>query len=298
MKKPPPITVLMTVYNAQRYVDVAIRSVRDQTFRDFEFVIIDDGSTDASLSIMRRHAAVDDRIRIITRGNTGIVRALNEGLEAAQGELIARMDADDQSDVRRLEMQVDQFMQNPALVALGSNAIAIDPQGRRLGYAPVPLTHEEIEHCHLCGTSSMYHPAVMMRREAVMCVGAYRDLCPAEDYDLWLRLGEIGRLANLPEPLLIWRRTISGLVASLADRHRQAVMRALSDAWQRRGLPGNPTIKQDPVNARSALYRQWGWMALQERERSTGRHYAVKALLHDPLSSESWRLAACALRGF
>lgn len=296
--KRPLVSVLMTVYNAQRYVDAAIGSIIDQTFRDFEFIIIDDGSTDNSLEVIKRNAARDRRIHVISRANTGIVKALNEGLEAARGELIARMDADDLCAPHRFQLQVEQFEKEAALVALGSNAIAIDPQGRRLGFAPVPLSHEEIEECHLCGTSSMYHPAVMMRRDAVTYAGAYRELCPAEDYDLWLRLGEIGRLENLADPLLIWRRTVSGLVARSADRRRQAVVRALSDAWQRRGLPGQPKVEPCQASAPSALYRQWGWMALQERERSTGRHYAVKALLHDPLCSESWRLAACALRGF
>jgi glycosyltransferase involved in cell wall biosynthesis len=294
----PLVSVLMTVYDAREFVGPAIHSICDQTMPDFEFVIVDDGSTDGSLAVIEECAANDARLRIISRPNTGIVRALNEGLQTVRGRYIARMDADDLCDSRRLEMQVRRMEQEPELVALGTSAIAIDPSGRRLGLAPVPLTHEEIEACHLCGTSSIYHPAVMMRRDALETVGGYRDLCPAEDFDLWLRLGEVGQLANLSQPLFIWRRTVSGLVARSTDRHQRALTRALTDAWKRRGLPGLPSICPSEFQARSDFYRQWGWMALQEQERSTGRHYAVKALLHDPLSFESWRLAACAIRGY
>src|SRR4051812_4814918 len=95
MTSPPPISVLMPVYNAERYVAEAIESILAQSPGDFEFIIIDDGSKDGSLAILERYAARDPRIRLVSRPNTGIVKALNQGLEMASGELVARMDADD-----------------------------------------------------------------------------------------------------------------------------------------------------------------------------------------------------------
>lgn len=294
----PAISVIMTVFNTERYVDGAIQSIRAQSFDDFEFIIVDDGSTDQSPGIIAGHAMKDARIRVISRPNTGIVGALNDGLAAARGEFIARMDADDLCDADRFELQIKRLQTDPELVAVGSCAVAIDPDGRKLGVAPVPLTHEEIDDGHLHGLSCIYHPAVMMRSEAVGRVGGYRDLCPAEDLDLWLRLGEVGQLANLPELLFTWRRTVSGIVASNLGRRQQAVARALNDAWNRRGLQGQAPIPRATFVSRSGLYRQWAWMALNASELATSRLYAAKSLVLEPWCWESWRLAACSVRGY
>jgi glycosyltransferase involved in cell wall biosynthesis len=293
----PLISVIMPVYNAGRFLAPAIESIRNQTLGDFEFIIVNDGSTDGSLSVISKHAAEDSRIRVISRPNAGLVRSLNEGLEAAQGRYIARMDADDLCDPRRFELQVRRLESEPDLVALGSCARAIDPRGRNLGLARVPLEHDQIEKSHLAGVSAIHHPAVMMRRNALAQVGGYRDLCPTEDFDLWLRLGEVGRLANLAEPLLIKRQTIGGAFSSQRDRWAAAVQRSMQDAWQRRGLPGQPEPPVLDVMSRGDVYRQWGWMALQSRHRVTSRLYAARAVLREPLSRESWRLFACSIRG-
>src|SRR5690606_35037800 len=143
---------------------------------DFEFIIVNDGSTDRSEAIVKEFAGRDARIRLISRPNTGIVRALNDGVAAARGKYIARIDSDDLADPHRFELQVARMEAEPALAALGSGSIAIDEAGRRLGQYPTPLTHEQIEAAHLQGASSIHHPAVMMRTEAVRDVGGYRDL--------------------------------------------------------------------------------------------------------------------------
>src|SRR5438552_5575639 len=170
----PAVTVLMPVYNADRFVAETVETILAQTFNDFEFLIIDDGSTDRSLEILQSYANRDPRIRLISRPNTGYVVALNEGLELARGECVARIDAADPADPRRLEFQVARMRQEPELVALGSNALAIDADGLPLGDYSVPLTHEEIEASHLQGSSAIHHPAVMLRPGAVKQVGGYR----------------------------------------------------------------------------------------------------------------------------
>jgi glycosyltransferase involved in cell wall biosynthesis len=292
------VSVIMPVYNADRYVAATTDCILGQTFDDFEFIIIDDGSTDRSKDILQSYARKDARIRLISRPNTGYVTALNEGLGMARGELIARMDADDLSDPARFELQVKRFREEPELVALGSCATAIDAEGELLGDYSVPLTHDEIEAAHLRGQSSIHHPAVMMRPEAVRKVGGYRkEFMPCEDYDLWLRLGEVGRLANLSERLLTKRLMAGSAVAKTLDKQEALVEQILEQAWRRRGLAGDPHIPGRVLYHRADLYRQWAWMALKEGQVGTSRRYAFKAIFSQPFRPASWRLIACTLRG-
>jgi glycosyltransferase involved in cell wall biosynthesis len=288
----------MPVYNAQPYVAQAIESILAQTFRDFDFIVIDDGSTDNTLAILEQFAKRDSRIRLISRPNTGIVGALNDGLAVAQGDYIARMDADDRCEPNRFALQLSRLRADNSIVALGSCAMMIDPDGAPLGPALVPLSHEEIEVRHLAGASSIFHPAVLMHTSVLRKLGGYREgFCPCEDFDLWLRLGEVGRLENLPERLFIWRRTATGIVASQTDRMKETILRVLVDAWRRRRLAGEPpSIDVRPIT-RPALMRQWGWMALQNGYRGTAWKYAVKSVRSEPLTMASWRLFACAVRG-
>jgi len=298
MTDSPAVTVLMPVYNAERFVKQTVESVLAQTFRDFEFLIINDGSTDRSLEILQDFAQRDARIRLVSRPNTGYVVALNEGLEKARGELLARIDADDLADPRRLELQVARMRAEPQLVALGSNAWAMDEDGRMLGDYDVPLTHEEIEANHLKGSSSIHHPAVMLRPEALKRVGGYRrQFMPCEDFDLWLRLAEVGRLANLPEKLLTKRLLAGSAVASNLAKQEKLVKEIVNETWRRRALPGEPALKPSRLKRPVDLYRQWGWMALRGGHVGTSRRYAARAILSRPLDKESWRLAVCSLRG-
>jgi len=288
----------MPVYNAERYVADATESILAQTHRDFEFIIINDGSTDDSLRILKKYAAADSRVRLLSRSNTGIVEALNEGLSLARGQFIARMDADDLCRRDRFELQLALMEQDPELVVLGSCALAIDPEGDALGHAPVPLSHDEIEARHLRGMSSIYHPAVMMRGEVLRKLGGYRSgTCPCEDFDLWLRMGEIGKLANMPEPLFVWRRTLSGIVATRSAEIKGTLQRIVADAWRRRKLPGNSTISNVDVVSGSDLCAQWGWQALRHGHVRTARKYAYKYLIAEPWRRNAWKLAACAMRG-
>jgi glycosyltransferase involved in cell wall biosynthesis len=294
----PAVTVLMPVYNAERFVAQTVDTLLAQTFNDFEFVIINDGSTDGSLKILQDYARRDPRIRLISRPNTGYVAALNEGLGLAGAELIARIDADDLADPRRLELQVARMRAEPELVALGSNALAIDEDGNLLGDYSVPLTHEEIEAEHLRGSSSIHHPAVMLRTDAVRRVGGYRrELMPCEDFDLWLRLGEVGRVANLPEKLLTKRLFVGSAVATNLEKQEKLVKHILAETWQRRRLGGVPQMPPRRLRDKVDLYRQWGWMALRGGHVGTSRRYAVRAIVSRPLDKASWRLAFCSLRG-
>lgn len=293
----PTVTVIMPVYNAERFVAETTESVLAQTFFDFEFLIIDDGSSDRSREIVDGFAERDPRVRVIGRPNKGLVATLNEGLAAATAPLIARMDADDLCDPRRFEMQVKAMNDDPGLVAIGCCAAAIDEAGHRLGDYMTPLTHEAIETYHLRGDSAIHHPSVLFRTDVVRRLGGYRDLMPCEDFDLWLRLGEVGRLANLPERLITKRLFPGSIVATTLDKRQRVFEQIMADAWQRRNLPGAPPAPRQPLAGRADLFRQWGWMALKSGNVATSRRYALRSLRAQPFRAASWRLMACSLRG-
>jgi glycosyltransferase involved in cell wall biosynthesis len=288
----------MPVFNAERYVEQTLGSILGQTFQDFEFIAIDDGSSDNSLKILKDYARRDCRVRLISRPNKGIVTTLNEGLSLAGGKYVARIDADDTCDKRRLAIQVERMDANQELVALGSNSIVTDPDGRRLGTFPVPLTHEEIDAAHLKGRSSIHHPSVMMRTYALTRLGGYREgFCPAEDLDLWIRLAEVGRLANLPAPLLTRRLTLDGLVATRSHQQTNIIRQILIDAWGRRNLPGQPEFPRYRPVSIAARYRLWSWLALNDRQPELAKEYAKKAVVREPFHPNSWRFLVCAIGG-
>lgn len=189
----PVISVVMPVFNGETYLGEAIESVLIQTFTDFEFIIIDDGSTDNSAKILSSYS--DKRIRIITNyNNRGCPNSLNLGLEASKGKYIARMDADDISLPQRFEKQVELLDRNNNVGLLGSSCYFIDESGHELGTSKV--------YNGKCSVHFMCHGSVLIRKSCLDKVGSYRAIIKyAEDCDLWLRLSEICDVANISEPL-------------------------------------------------------------------------------------------------
>jgi len=295
----PTISVLLPVYNAELFLHQSLESILAQTFSDFEVIAVDDGSTDSSLSILEQFSQQDSRIYIISRPNTGIVGALNDGLKICSGKYIARMDADDLCRPDRFDLQVKRMESDTSLVALGSCAVAIDPNGDSLGDAPVLLTHNDIESQHLRGVTSIYHPAVMLDAESIRNLGGYRQPAwPAEDLDLWLRLGEVGCVANLPEKLFVWRRTLDGVVASSQELQEKAINWILDECWSRRKLTKPlPIINVKPLTATDLLL-QFGWLSLKAKNISTARKYAYRSIISNIGNLQSWKLAFCTLRGY
>ena len=202
----PLVTVLMSVFNGETYLKKAIDSILKQSYSDFEFLIINDGSSDKTAEILEHEAKRDSRIKVIDQDNQGLVASLNYGLKKASGQLIARIDADDIAYPHRLEKQVTYMAEHPDLLALGSAITLIDDQGRTLKQINYPTGTQEVRSAMMLG-SKLAHPAVIMRREQVLQIGAYREACRhAEDYDLWLRLLELGEIDNLNVPLLYYRQ--------------------------------------------------------------------------------------------
>ena len=205
----------MSVYNAERHLREAIESILSQTFSDLEFVIVDDASTDSTTEILRRYAKQDKRIRLARNAsNLGLTRSLNIGLGLAQGEYIARLDADDISLPDRLKLQTCFADANPQVGAFGGAVEIIDEQGRFLGKTSVPSEHEALQ-AQLLVDNCFFHSTVMMRRRLVQRLGGYDERLPyAQDYELWWRLSRVARLAALPEALVRLRfsgESITGL---------------------------------------------------------------------------------------
>jgi len=298
----PTVSVLMPAYNAERYVAEAVESILNQTFRDFEFLIVDDGSTDRTKSILETYALDDERIRLTSRPNTGLVVALNEMLDKAQAPYIARMDADDIALPNRIERQVAYMRSHPDCAVVSGRALVIDPDGDPLCEWFSEQIHEEIDRAHINSLqgSCLCHPAAMIRAESVRMVGGYRrDAWPAEDLDLWLRLAEIGRLAILPDLVLKYRNYPSSISNSNWDRRLRALEHVVAEARQRRGIP--PLSNTGPGKLRSNgvtnPHARWGWWALKSGYLDSARKHARLNLRHRPWSSNSWRLFYCALRG-
>ncbi len=203
----PEISVLMSVYNGERFLAEAVESILKQSFKDFEFIIIDDGSTDNSSKILRKYAKQDSRVVLIEQENMGLVGALNHGLSLAKTSLIARMDADDIALPNRFQTQIDYMNSHPNIGVLGSAIIPIDTEGKQSKPLFYPCHDSGLDHYTYHYGSPLAHPAVMMRCDLVIEQGCYREeFKHAEDYDLWLRLHKVTKIDNLSEPLLKYRQ--------------------------------------------------------------------------------------------
>jgi glycosyltransferase involved in cell wall biosynthesis len=298
----PLISVLMPVYNAERYVTEAVESILAQTFCEFEFLIIDDGSTDRSRILLEDLAARDSRIRFFSRANTGYTQALNEGLALSRGTFIARMDADDVSVPTRFEIQLAYLRAHPDCVAVGTGVLLIDPDGQPLCGWAKSQSHEEIDRAHLGGQGgAMVHPATIFRRDTLLAIGGYRvEFEPAEDLDVFLRLAERGRLANVPDVLVHYRQHMRSVGHQRQAQQLDGIRAAVTEAHIRRGLPieGASTILLGPPVEEHDHHRKWAWWALGAGHVRTARKHALHSLRLRPFSVDSWRVAACALRGY
>jgi glycosyltransferase involved in cell wall biosynthesis len=292
----------MTVYNTETYLRQAVDSILAQTFSDFELIVIDDGSSDGSTDILKDYAARDSRVRLTSRPNTGIVRAANEGVAQARGKYLARMDSDDAAVPERFGKQVDYLDAHGECVLLGSRVMVMDPYGSPVSQSAQKLTHEEIDRELLTsgGGWAVVQPSAMMRTEAVRAVGGYRgSVNMSEDHDLFLRLAERGKVANLAEPLLWYRRHYKSVTHTQYEQAWRVKERILREAYERRGLPFPAGWKYEPWHPPAKLdqLRYWGWAAIKAGNAKVARRHAAQALKVSPLSPDNWKLMFCAVRG-
>lgn len=219
MKPDKEISVLLPVFNGDKYISEAVDSILNQTFHDFEFIIINDGSTDHTSDILKIYESQDDRIRLISRENKGLIASLNEGIHIASGKWLARMDADDIAMPNRLERQLYCIEQSRADVA--GTWVKYFGMGNPIiwrGYQSDPAIKAE-----LLFKCPFVHPSIMMRTSLAKKLKYDPASEKAEDYDLWVRAALHGsKMINIPEVLLQYRRHTSQV--SIMSSHKQQLM--------------------------------------------------------------------------
>jgi glycosyltransferase involved in cell wall biosynthesis len=295
------ISVIMPVYNGEPHLGAAVESILHQTYGEFELIALNDGSTDGSEHTLKKYAALDSRMRVIARPNKGLVATLNEGLSLAQGEYVARMDADDISMPTRFGDQLAYLAAHPGCIAVSSWVLLMDADGAPLTEVHGPTTHAEIDAANLDSQSGtcIVHGATLFRTEALRRIGGYRDgFDTAEDMDLFLRLAEIGELAVLPSVLYHYRLHINSIGNARRQEQHDATQRAISGAYARRGLGSAPAATEftEPQSP-SQCHQRWAWWALKSGHVATARKHGWKAFKLNPSSRACWRLLYCVMRG-
>lgn len=302
MSNIPTVSVLMAVYNTERYLPEAVESILQQTYQNFELIVIDDGSSDRSLQILQKYAEVDQRIHLISRENRGIPKTRNELVSLARGKFLAIMDSDDVALPDRLAQQVAFLEQHPEVVWVGGAFDLIDRKGRRLTRISLVEQDDDIRHLLQKGQVNFLHPTAMLRRQSVLQVGGYDEAFPlAEDLDLWLRLSQVGKLASIKEAVVQYRIHPT----STCDRSRGMppvdVQKALDRAWR------NGVIQEQvratticgwrPGVDRASQYEymlRYGWWAFESRQRFAALEYGMQAIAVKPLALAGWKLLVCA----
>jgi glycosyltransferase involved in cell wall biosynthesis len=197
----------MSCYNAERWLHESIDTVLNQSFRDFELLLIDDGSTDRTPEIIEKYRAIDERIVAVRKPNTGLADSLNKGIEIARGTWIARLDADDLCEPTRLEEQVDFLNRNPAVVLLGTGFVEINERGEPYRTHAYPAEHERLVYSLERSRAFFPHSSAMYRTDLAREIGGYNArIHRAEDVRLWLEFATRGKIAALPQLLLKIRK--------------------------------------------------------------------------------------------
>ena len=231
----PAVSVIVTVYNGERYLEEALRSILDQSFHDLELVVVDDGSTDGSLDIAQ--AIDDERLVVVPAGRLGRAGALNRALQEARAPLIALMDADDVSLPRRIELQQRFLVEHPAVGFVGTWFTAVTEAGEPLYTKTTLLRDADLRRRFLLGTP-IAGGTTMVRRSVFDRVGTFREaFVPSEDSDLWRRAIQHFEAANIPEVLYLYRMragSFSDVQGDVQDRHRRTIV---ADMWRELDVP-------------------------------------------------------------
>jgi Glycosyl transferase family 2 len=260
MTHTPAISVIMSVFNNAPHLDAAIGSICAQTFTDFEFLIVNDGSTDGSGAIIDEWASRDSRIRPLHQDNHGFIYSLNRMIAEARAPWLARMDGDDISYPERFAEQMAWLSDNPGYAIVGTQIDLIDDRGQPAGIANrVPQTPAQFEAVREHGPLMM-HNSVLMGRDVVQAIGGYRAAFRhAEDYDLWLRTMEQMPMANLAQALVAYRQSPSQVSYRHVVEQRINAAVAFEAGEERRAGRPDPTqglAQLPPIAKLDALFRR------------------------------------------
>jgi glycosyltransferase involved in cell wall biosynthesis len=298
------ISVVMGVYNAAETLAATLDGILAQTERDFECIVVDDGSTDASPEILSAYAARDSRIRVIRQENAGLTRALMAGCAAARGVYIARHDAGDLSDPRRFELQKRALDADPDIVFVSSATLFAGPEleplhvARSTGAAITPAFILDLANARTIIDGPTHHGSVMFRRDAYERVAGYRAaFYYGQDFDLWYRLAEIGKFQAIDEILYTARITPDSISSDARDlQERIAVLSRAAAEARHSGqseaeiIARAATITRAP--RRGILRRSKGLYFIGESLRRKGdrraRRYLRQSIAAWPFSSRAW----------
>jgi glycosyltransferase involved in cell wall biosynthesis len=228
----PTVSVVMSVYNGKDFIDEAINSILNQTYTDFEFIIIDDGSSDNTIEKIKAYK--DPRIRLICQNNHGLVYSFNQGIKLARGKYIARMDADDISLLDRFKKEVALLDNNPKLGLVGTFFQYIDEStSKRLKTVMfTPTKHIDIVRMMYI-VNPFGHGSIMMRKQAAQEAGGYKaGYEPAEDYDLWHRIADNWQIAQIPEVLYLWRLNPNSISHTKMGVQHAAAARTVNELFE------------------------------------------------------------------
>lgn len=287
-----PVSVVMPAYNAARWLRPAIDSILSQTMKSFELVVVDDGSSDETPKILHEYALNDPRVRILRQENSGIVTALNLGIDAASGKWIARMDTDDIAYPERLAAQYACAERVPGLVLVAGWCTLIDSEGKRIGCRKYPAAHHGIMRNLEDRRPVFPHPSAFFSKAAFTSVCGYREkFRHAEDVDLWLRLGEKGSLGAVTEPVIFLRKHSDNVSNYAGGRiQKEASMLARICHFMRIAGKQDPAEKADKewLMFVAAVEKRLG--KFWEEERTAERIRALR-ISHAGSAKRLWHIA-------
>jgi hypothetical protein len=292
----------MSVFNGEPFLVEAIESILNQSFRDFEFIVVDDGSTDNSGTILDSYLRKDSRLRVFHQENKGLIESLNRGCGLAQGRYIARMDADDISLRDRLMWQVEFMEKHHEVGVVGGAVEFIDATGKSIGTDTPPIEDRAIKSALFRGECPFYHPTVLMRKEVFASVRGYRKIMvAAEDVDLWLRISDRFQSSNLKTRVLKYRRHPFQISISQARQQALSWLAGRMAALSRRNGNADPLDSIDVITP-AVLARLGASEAMQQtalarvyvtsiRNMCDAGEHSVALQMIDILRSPGWEHA-------
>lgn len=235
MKNRPLVSVVMPVYNAEKYLKTSVESILNQTYTNYEFVIVDDASTDASQVILQEYSKKNSQIKLLrNKDNLGVTGSLNKALDYVKGKYVVRMDADDWSNLKRLELQVDLMEENPNVVVSGSYIEVCDSNLQTMYIRRYQLDDKNIRK-RMFRYSPFAHPATIWRTSDLKKERYSEKARNCEDYELYFRIGRLGRFMNTNKVLLRLRLHPSSISASMNDNQSKMTVAIRRNAAKKLG---------------------------------------------------------------
>jgi glycosyltransferase involved in cell wall biosynthesis len=291
----PIVSIIMSVYNSENYLFQAIASISCQTFEDFEFIIIDDGSTDNSSRII--DSFNDHRIKSIRHDNQGLAFSLNVGIRLSRGKYIARMDSDDISEKNRIKKQVEFLDNNPGYAICGTNALVMTEDSTPLYYLNLPQSDEEIRR-QLFETynSPLVHGSVIFHKDAAVRSGLYDNkMRTSQDFALWRRMAHYGKLSNISEALYRYRinpSALSTLPQKLGTKKMKIIQRTIDagNITDQDAVELDAILKKADASEKRTHYEIHIGKVYQSylNNQAMARKHFKKAVVASPLNVNAW----------